>query len=818
MKARPSLARALAEGAVRGVIARRGITLAATLLALGAAYAAIGAAVGAPPRVPVDNGVGIWFLDADPAMRDYRAFQATFGNDEAVLVGLKFDEPGGVFSAAGLTTVAELASRCAAVPDVRGVTSLATVLHTGTGPEGEIVVDRLYRAPLPAEASAVIALVESRVVSNPLYRDSLVSPPGPDGARRTTLLTIQLRPGPEEMDLKRAAILAQLRTALETGCEAVGRPRDAFWWGGMGVTNERLNYLSTVDALKLFAVSTLVLIGMLWLALRRIGAVLLATTTVYIAQTCMLGAYFASGLKLNLVTMILPTLVMVIGLTDAIFFITTWDQERDQLDREGLTKTEALARCLGFCLLPGLFNSVTSAVGFLAFLGADMRVLRHLGLFSGLGILLAFVASVVVCTLGLWRFELRPRAATGGGKPDNPIERLIAAITRFVLRRRRAVLAAGALLALAGVGGVLRIEVDTLTIGYFKEKDPVRVDNDAIEAHFGPYLPLEVVVDSGAIDGIKEPAVLRGMDALAARVDEREAKVGSAVSIAGVVKRINQVWHDEAPEGYRVPDTREAVEQELVVYDPQREDDPLELIDFPGWQKGRVTFRTRNGSASEAKRLLGGIEADAKELVPAPAKVAPAGYLPLYITLIDYLVWGQVWSLSTTFLVVFAILVALFRSVRYALVSLPANLLPVLLTMGFMGYAGIHLDVATVLIASIALGLAVDDTIHFVFKFRELHLATGDVEQATVETLRSTGVAIATSSSTMAVGFLVLAFAGIKSIAVFGVLMAVTMLAAFVTEVFITPAVVLEFGGGSRPAGEAAPPAGPGVGTPVSPA
>lgn len=789
MKARPSLARALAEGAVRGVIARKWVTLGGACLALFAAYGAIGAAVGAPPRVPVDNGVGIWFLDTDRAMQEYRAFQATFGNDEAILVGLRFDEPGGVFSPAGLTTIAELSSRCAAVPDVRGVTSLATVLHTGTGPEGEIIVERLYRAPLPAESAAVVAAVETQVLSNPLYRDSLVSPD-----RRTTLLTIQLRPGPEEMDAKRADILAQVRAALEAGCEAAGRPKDAFWWGGMGVTNERLNHLSTVDSLKLFGISTLVLIAMLWLALRRIGAVLLATTTVYLAQTCMLGAYFAAGLKLNLVTMILPTLVMVIGLTDAIFFITTWDQERDALEKEGLTKTEALARCLGFCLLPGLFNSVTSAVGFLAFLGADMRVLRHLGLFAGLGILLAFAASVVVCTLGLWRFELRATPAGADAKgPDGPIERLIAAITRLVLRRRRAVLGAGALLAFVGLGGVLRIEVDTLTIGYFKEGDPVRVDNDAIEANFGPYLPLEVVVDSGAQDGIKEPALLRGMDALAAKVDAREEKVGSAVSIAGVVKRINQVWFDEAPEAYRVPDTREAVEQELVVYDPQREDDPLELIDFPGWQKGRVTFRTQNGSAKEAQRLLTDIQRDAEQLVPATVK--PSGYLPLYVTLIDYLVWGQVWSLATTFLVVFAILVVLFRSVRYALVSLPANLLPVLLTMGFMGYAGIHLDVATVLIASIALGLAVDDTIHFVFKFRELHLATGDVEQATVETLRSTGVAIATSSSTMAVGFLVLAFAGIKSIAVFGVLMAVTMLAAFVTEVFITPAVVLEFGG-----------------------
>jgi predicted RND superfamily exporter protein len=171
----------------------------------------------------------------------------------------------------------------------------------------------------------------------------------------------------------------------------------------------------------------------------------------------------------------------------------------------------------------------------------------------------------------------------------------------------------------------------------------------------------------------------------------------------------------------------------------------------------------------------------------------PSGYVPLYVRLIDYLVWGQVNSITTSFLVIFGVLLLLFRSLRHALISLPGNVVPVALTLGFMGWAGIHLDVATVLIASVALGLAVDDTIHFVFKFRAREQETGDAARAVDETLRTTGAAIMATSITLALGFSVLALAQVKSVAVFGVLMGVTMVSALIGELLITPAVILTF-------------------------
>ena len=181
-------------------------------------------------------------------------------------------------------------------------------------------------------------------------------------------------------------------------------------------------------------------------------------------------------------------------------------------------------------------------------------------------------------------------------------------------------------------------------------------------------------------------------------------------------------------------------------------------------------------------------------MLPAGTTATPAGYVPLYVRLIDYLVKGQIVSITLTFVLVFILIACLFRSLRYAALSIPPNVLPVLMTMGFMGYAGIDLDVGTVLIAAVALGVAVDDTIHFLFKFKTVFDRTGDRVYAVQKTIQTTGYPIVATSLILTVGFAVLCFASIKSIALFGVLVGATMLSALVGELLVTPAILLTFG------------------------
>lgn len=780
--------RAWTAAGVRAIARRPKLALAALLLLIICVW---GAAAVRGTR-PFDNGLRIWFLEGSDQLRRLDEFHAAFGNDEVLVVAWR--EERSVTEPAGLALVADVSSRVAALRGVESVTSLATVLWTGTEAD-EVLCERLF-PPRPTADDA--ARARDRLERMPLLKELLLSKDG-----KTTL--VQIAPSrTEDLDQLRAPLLAAVKAETDAAFRAAGR-EPAWLWGGAGVLNEALNQASQHDSGVFTLASLVVIVACLRLLLGSSRAVLLAATSVGSAAVLLVGVHFAAGCSLNMVTMVLPSLVLVVGLTDSVYFLSTWTQERTTLEAEGLSREECVARVVGHAALPGLFNSVTSAVGFLSFLATDMAVLRVFGLFAGVGIALAYLCSVVVCTAGLVLLDVR------GAPPEGTrVDALFLKLARLVARRKALVLGGAGLVLLVGAAGITRLESDSDPMRYFFEDHPVRAADATIERWFGPYLPLELVVDAGRADGVKDPALLRALDQLAKRTVARERAVSRVTSVADVVRHIHRVLADE--DG--LPASAELVEQELVFgYDPDRSDDPLKLVDWPpvtlprtaaevaagaparvspGWGLARVTLRCGSVGLKEGRAIVDRTLEDARGgLLPPGATIQAAGYAPLYATLIDYLVWGQVWSICTTFGVIALVLLVLFRSWRWALLSLPANVVPVVATLGFMGWAGIPLDGATVLIASISLGVAVDDTIHLLFKLRELADRTGDEVGAVEETMRTTGAAITTSSIVMALGFGVVGLASLKSVAWFGVLTAVTMVSALLAELLITPAIVL---------------------------
>jgi uncharacterized protein len=468
-----------------------------------------------------------------------------------------------------------------------------------------------------------------------------------------------------------------------------------------------------------------------------------------------------------------------------VFFITTYQAERGALE-PALGKRGAIARVLGFCFLPSLFNSVTSAFGFLSFTASNLAILRWFGLFAGIGIGLAFVSALVCCALAFARFDLRPATRAEGPSLAGFLDRL----TTFVERRRRAILALTAALTVACVVGVARLKVDQHTIDYFRADHPVRVASEGIEREFGPFVPLDVLVDTGEETGVHRPDVLAAVDAIEAERAAHDRRVGGSISIVAVVKLLHRGF--AGAEG--LPGDRALVDQELLFYDPNNDDDPLRLVDFPQ-RTCRIGFRVANVSAAEAADVIAGIEASAKERLPAGTTLQPTGRMLLYVKQVERILHGQVVSLGLTILLTSIFTGLFFRDWRYALLALPSNLVPVLMTLAYMGFAGVRLDGATVLVGSITIGIAVDDTIHFLFSFRDALRRTADVPTAVRETVRSIGLAIIITSVVMALGFGVFLFASFKTMATFGTLASVTMLSAIVSELLITPALLLTFGG-----------------------
>lgn len=779
---------------VEGIARRAWTSLALLLAAVAGAFVAYGARVDwDPSEPPVDNRPELWFVEDDPALVAYHEYQDAFGTDEDIIVALPLGE--GVFTPAALTLVGELSERLREVPGVRGVASLRTVLYSGTVERGGaevLVVEPMFEGPV--ETGAEAARIRARVRESPLYWQDLVAPD-----EEATVLNVRLEPSDGSVRHRRE-VQAGVRAVLEATLAEAGRPPDAWHWGGVGVIEVALDALSQSESNRFFALGALVMAVLLYAFLRRVLAVVVALGGVYLAILLMIGVYLGCGFKLNFITSALPVLVLVIGLTDCVYFITTYYQEREALEASGLTKRQVVGRAVASCFEPSLFNSIAASAGFLSFCAASMPALRWFGAFAAVGIMAAFASSVVCCTVAFDRFDLRrpwPADAPASGR------RLFGAIAAFVLRRRLAVLAGALLLLGVGLLGISRLRVDNDTIAYFYPDHPVARDHRAILEHFGPYVPLDVLVDTSELNGVMDPAVLRAMAALQERALARERararaeggppRIGSAVALDGVVEQLAYAFVG-GPEARRIPDSQAAVEQLLLFYDPTRPDEPLMLVDAPWYRLGRITFRTGTVSAREGGEVLAAIMRDARDLFPEGVRVQPTGLAALYVKQTEYIYEGQVRSLSLTFLIVFGLIGVVMRSPVYALVSIPANVTPVLTTLAFMGFAGIRLDSAALLIGSISLAIAVDDTIHFLHRFRTIYARTGDLEASVAGTVRSIGLAMLSTSVIVAVGFGVIALADMWSMAVFGMLTAVTMLTTLLCELLLTPSVLLVFG------------------------
>lgn len=705
-------------------------------------------------HVGVDNSVEIWFLDNDPTLVAYKAFQETFGNDEVVIVGVE-DTDGDVLDADGLAHLRAV-SRAAGTVDGIADTRSAVTIPTVHGGDGTVEVG-------PIDDPALVR-------RDPLLRTTVSE----DGRMGLVLARMKAM---ADIDARRDGILANLRAAL---AEAVPKRAARLYYAGIGVIYAALNHESTEGAALFIAAAYLVILALMWWLYGRLGPLVLTLGVVGLGATWLVGLMGATGRDINMVTMVMPTLVLVIGVSDCVHMLShVAEQPAD------LPAWERVRRGIGFVFWPCLFNSLTTIMGFLALVTAAMPVVRDLGIYSAVGLGFAFVLAVVLCSVAAVSVRFQPRHAQG-----SPLQRIVDAMAGWAVDHPRTVLVASAFAGLIAALGMTRIVVDTWSIDFLPADHPVRQDSRHIERVFGPYTPLEFVVHND--EGVKTPAV---MGAIAEWEKKARAlsEVGWTRSAADVIERLDEVMRSGSGEvaAGRIPTDPTALDQLLFLYDSDPDSDLSHYVSADGTE-ARVTMGVPMTSARGFADIIRKVGALAK--LPPHTRLVPSGYLPLYVRMMDYIVRSQLSSFAIAFLVIFALIGLLFRSVRMAALAIPANLLPVLFTLGLMGLSGIRLDVATVTIAAIVLGLVVDDTVQFLYRYRYEARRHDDIRAAVRAAIRGVGRPMAMTTIVFCGGFAVLSLAAIKSVAYLGLLIAFAMAVALVSDLMMVPALIVAIG------------------------
>ncbi len=711
-------------------------------------------------QVRVDTAVQHWFTEGDPALERYHEFQETYGNDEVVLIGLQRSE--GVLMPEGLSFLRTATERVRAVDGVASVTSLTTQSRVQTTLAGPQLVPLISSGTLSTQQAQSL---RSRIQQDSAYA-RLVSDDG-------TMAAVYAQ-------MKRNSVIDGRRGAILDSIRATLAPLDAsVHMAGTGVILDAINEAATEDSFIFVLASSLLIFLLLGAYFRRLGPVLLTLGVVQVATIWLMGAYGLAGKNVNMVTVVMPTLVLVVCTADCVHLLIYAADLPD-----GLSPRERTIRTLRDLAVPCLVTTLTTAVGFASLGTSSMAIVRDLGLFSAVGVGAGLVAAFVGGAVALPYDRLLPN------RPDNSwpawgVEETVG----LGVRRWRPVLLGTALLVGAAGLGLAGLEADTNPIGYLFSDHPVRTDSDLIEQTLGAYAPLEFVVRSDSAGGGQKGETPYGLQPKLLQAvgqwQERAVATGAVQWHQSPVNDLRRL-HAALPGGTHTVPTDAGRLRGLVQMGRDEMPSLSGLHAHP--DQVRVTFGMPIQSADGIRRAIDSVRAAAP--LPDGTTIQATGYLPLYVRMMTMLTESMVHSLGLALLVILGVIGLLFRSVQVALLSLLPNGLPVLITLGLMGALGIPLDAATMTVAAVVFGLVVDDTIHLLHRFGTVR-PDGSAVAAIRTSARETGRRMAITTSVLAGGFLVLCFAQIKSIVWLGLLSAVAIVVALLADLLVLPAVLV---------------------------
>ncbi|HEX4870936.1 MAG TPA: MMPL family transporter [Nevskiaceae bacterium] len=729
----------------------------ALLLSLAAAAQVIDLDTGRP-RITIDVSTDRLLPPSDQDRQVFERAREVFGDADAVLMAVEYEA---IFAETTLAQIAALTRALEQLPGVEGVFSLATAPNLlAQGEDLEVSSFTEQAAADPAR----IPLLANELAANPLYAGTLVSADG-----RRTLLAISLDAaalaGGERGPIDRFRELAQAQGARSvwiTGSPVV-----------QAATTEAL-----LDSLA-FIIPTIyaLIVVMLFLAFRCLRSTLAVVFCATQALLWTAAAAAALDLPLNLVTVITPPLVITLGLAYAIHVLS------EHFSSGARTRAERAARSLEVMsnMTPALMLSgITTIAGFLALLPNVLPSIRQFALLSSLGVMALVINTLFVLPALLHLLRTGSRAHERGEKLT---QRWAGRLAAFDIKWRNQIIAVGLILVPVNLWLASSIPVGADYIGAFREQAPVRVEYEAINAEFNGANLAFVFIDTYVDDALTDPRLVAQIDQLQAWL-RSQPEVGATASYVDHLKLLNQGLNSGDPAYFGIPDDPAAIKQLLLFGGSEQ----LERAIDARYRAALITVRLKVRDSIAIGAFAERAEARLRQL-PPPLNGKLTGSPVLATRTVNEIGSGQWQSLLLASLAIWAMLAFMFTSLRAGLWAMLPNLVPVSVYFGTLSLLGIPLNPTNSLIASIVLGIAVDDTVHYLARFNRHARATGSETAAVRSALAATLKPVTLTTVALCSGLLVFTGSELLTQVQFGLLAAFTLLLAWVSELLLTPAL-----------------------------
>lgn len=552
------------------------------------------------------------------------------------------------------------------------------------------------------------------------------------------------------------------------------------------------------DQLVLIPITVVFMAGILMLTLRWWFGVVMPLLVVACTTLMTVGGMAFFGQPMNVINNIIPTLLIMIGLSCAVHLISRYVEEMGR----GSPPKVAAARAVQVITVATFLTSSTTAVGFASNVFSQTVMLRSFGVIAGIGTMISFIVALLLVPPVMVAVR-PPRLGSGQGRMVL-FEALILRSTSFLLRHPGRVMALSGVLFVACIAASSRVEVDIALLDQFDPQDEVYQTTRILEGHLTGVRPLEVSLWSDQANRFEDPEVIAALERVHAWAIEAHGQGDDApvIDAMGYSQTLRQTLAllSGREEAWTRPFQSRAEVQALVTILGQRRPSPLDDWLIEGGKRARLQLRLRDIGAKGTMEFAEALDARLHR------ELDPLGHVRFGFTGEAYdgslgqrvVIRDLVSSLGTSIVAIFLLLVVLFRSVRLAAVAIPPNLLTLLGTLGYMVVRGIPLSTSTAIVFSVAIGLAVDGSIHVIARFHEEISRGLGPYAALVRTARGTGRAISISQGSLVGGFAVLLLSEFVPVRQFGELMAVTVGAGLVGTLVLQPVLLFFFGIGRK--------------------
>ena len=771
------------------------------------------------PKITFDTSTEGFLYKDDPQILAYNDFRDQFGRDEGIIIAIKTED---VFDPTFLSTLFKLHNDIEQnAPFIKEISSLKNARKT-TGNKDELIVGELFEDGIPQDEKQ-LAAIKQFALSNSIYRNLYLN----EAATFTTIIiTTQtytslgvqneteselLESGfdddidindfefdeptssnsnnttSEKLEFINVLETNQLIAVIEETLQKYQNDNMNVYIAGSPIVTKNLQ-ASLINDMSTFILYVIITIALLLLIMfKRISGIVLPLLIVVLTLLSTIGSMALAGAPITALTQPLPSLLLAVGVGASVHLLAMFYKKYDEVK----DKKTSIAYALEHSGLAILMTSLTTAASLAAFSFSDIEPIAKLGIFAALGVCYQLILTLVFLPALISLLPIKSKKLSLVEKPML-LDRLVHNLGVASITYPKSIVSIAGFIIVVSLIMASTMQFSHNPLHWFAKDNEVRINTQIIDKELKGSITIEVILDTGIENGVYEPEFLNTIEAITEHIYTLKGDhyfIGKIISINDVIKEINKALNENQQSEYRIPKNKNLIAQEFLLFENSGSDDLEKIVDSR-FSKTRMTIKMPWVDAIEYMDLMDELKTILNDAFKDTATVSITGTLPILADTITKSIKSSIESYIIAFGVIAILMVIFLGSFKLGLLSMLPNLTPIMFGIAFMVAFDMPLDMFTILIGAIAIGMVVDDTVHFLHNFSRYYSQTNDVDESILLTINSTGRAIFITSIVLSSGFLVFMFASMTNLFNFGLIMGVVVIVAMVADLVLVGAMM----------------------------